>query len=513
MHVIRLQCLTYCCVLLIVGSLTLPATAGAPNVLFISVDDLNDWISPLGGHPQAKTPNLERFAKHGSVVFKNAFCAGPVCGPSRSALLSGFMPHRTGVYGNRNNMMASPLIQQHATLPEYFAKHGYRTISRGKIFHSHSTQLGQDRGQWAFQDWTSADRGVGVDRSRLTSRNKNLINGKPAPRISAKRLNQNGTEFSWGPTRGGVEETSDRKVARWAADQLGARHEQPFFLAVGLFRPHLPFYAPQEFFDLYDRDDVQVPPILEDDLDDILNADGTPKFKPSDDYIWLKHHGLQKDVVRAYLAMVSYADSNLGVIFDALENSAHADNTIVVVWGDHGWHLGEKLRYRKATGWGESTRVPLIVRTPKMTSQSNSNALVNLVDLYPTLVDYCDLPAKTELDGKSFVPLLTQPTLPWRDTSTTIFGRGNASVVSDHHRYIQYQDVTTEFYDLRMDPQEWNNLATSGDPAIVQARDVLAAKVPATFADAVQTIDSDSLSEGGYGGRTIRQQRDLTQLK
>ncbi len=213
------------------------------NVLFIAVDDLNDWVGAFGGNPQTQTPNIDRFANQGAVVFQNAHCAGPVCGPSRSALLSGFMPHRSGVYGNSQNMLKVPLVQQYATLPEYFAQHGYATISRGKIFHAHATAGGRDQGQWAFEQWSGGTGGSRVDRSHLTSRDKNLIDGKPGK--ESQFTKGNGSEFAWGPTEGGLAETSDYKTAEWAADQLSVAHDQPFFLAVGLSKPHLPFLRPR----------------------------------------------------------------------------------------------------------------------------------------------------------------------------------------------------------------------------------------------------------------------------
>ena len=375
-----------------------------PNVLFIAVDDMNDWVNVFGGHPQTKTPNIDRLAESGSVVFQNAHCPGPVCGPCRSALLSGFMPHRTGVYGNSQNMLKSSLVQEYATLPEYFAKHGYATISRGKIFHAHAAAGGQDRGQWAFERWENGSGGTGVDRKQLTSRDKNLIKGEPGPKSQFTR--GGGSEFSWGPTVGTTEEMSDFQTARWAAEELSKPNDQPIFLAVGFSKPHLPFYCPQEFFDLYPIDEVQVNPIRVNDLADILTPKGKPKFEPSDDYQWVRENDLMKEATQAYLACVSFADACVGEVIKGLENSPRANNTIVILWGDHGWHLGEKLRFRKATAWSEATRLPLIIRTPDMTERADCRRPVNLIDLYPTLIDYCGLPAKSAIDGKSLVPLL-----------------------------------------------------------------------------------------------------------
>ncbi|MGB7344110.1 MAG: sulfatase, partial [Pirellulaceae bacterium] len=475
-------------VLFLLTTCFVPAVAAAdakspPNVLFISVDDLNDWVNLYGGHSQALTPNIDALAAKGAVVFQNAHCPGPVCGPSRSALLSGFMPHRSGVYGNSQNMLRSPLVQQHATMPEYFAKQDYQTISRGKIFHAHATANGQDKGQWAFESWHRGEGGNGVDRKRVTSRDKNLINGQPG--AASKFTQGGGSEFAWGPTRGAIEETGDHKTAVWAAEQLSLQHDKPFFLAVGLSKPHLPFYAPQSFYDLYPIDKVKANPILADDLDDILTPSGKPKFKPSEDFLWLQENELLEEVTQAYLACVSYADACVGEIIRGLEDGPNANNTIVVLWGDHGWHLGEKLRYRKATGWIEATRLPLLIRTPAMTERRDCDRPVNLIDLFPTLIDYCGLPAKTEIDGKSLVPLLEDPTAKWDAATVTVFGQNNASVIGQRWHYISHSDGTRELYDLEEDPLEWNNLANNPTVLAKAARDRLAEFVPKQFADPI----------------------------
>jgi arylsulfatase A-like enzyme len=488
--------------------------ANPPNVLFISVDDLNDWIGVFAGHPQAKTPHIDKFAATGSVVFQEAHCAGPVCGPSRSALLSGFMPHRSGLYGNQNNMLDSALVQKYATLPEYFSKHGYRSISRGKIFHAHATAKGRDRGHWAFDVYESGGGGSGVDRSRVYSRDKNLINGKPGPK--SKYPKGGGSEFAWGPTKGGKEETSDYQTAQWAAGQLQDKHDRPFFLAVGLLKPHLPFYVPQEFYDLYDPQTTKTNEIREDDLDDILRPDGKPKTRPSPDYLWLKENNLINTAARAYLAASSYADACLGVIFDGLKKSPHYDNTIVILWGDHGWHLGEKLRYRKATGWHESTRVPLIVRLPGMTERNDCNRLVNLIDFYPTLIELCGLPRKSVLDGRSFVPLLEDPTRNWNYPTTTIFGKGNASIHDQRWHYLRYADGTEELYDLDADPMEWTNLIRQMNSEAARAHNRLNALYPATFAPVVppNAANTKANKRGGKGlDQTIKPRRRLADLK
>jgi len=486
-----------------------------PNVLFVAIDDLNDWITPFGGHAQAITPNLESFANRGAMVFQNAHCAGPVCGPSRSALLSGFLPSTTGLYGNSQNMLDSELVQTHATLPEYFAKNGYWTISRGKIFHAHASKTGRDDGQWAFEEWEPRMGGVGVDKAKLYSRNQNIINGQPGP--ESEFTKRGGSEFAWGPTRGPKEETSDYRTAQWAAEQLQVERDEPFFMAIGLSKPHLPFYVPQEFFDLYDGVEVKANPIKRDDLDDILRPDGQPKFKPTDDFLWLDENGLLDEATHAYLAAVSYADECLGVLLEALESSPHADNTIVVVWGDHGWHLGEKLRFRKATGWTEATRMPLMVRLPGMAGRQDTRRAVNLIDLYPTLIDLCGLPEKPELDGRSFGPVLEDPMVAWEYPTMTVLKEGDATVHDERWSYIRYDDGTEEVYDLRADPMEWDNLNARRTPEVAAAVERLAAVIPSSFAPTGRNSklsDADKNSEWAQRiDPTLKPQRVLAELK
>jgi arylsulfatase A-like enzyme len=503
-----------CCVIIATAAQATPATAARPNVLFISVDDLNDWIGVFGGHPQAQTPHIDAFARSGSVVFQKAHCAGPVCGPSRSALLSGFMPHRTGLYGNANNMLDSDMVQRHATLPEYFSKHGYRSISRGKIFHAHATANGKDRGHWAFDEYHPGGSGSPVDRTKVYSRDKNLIAGKPGP--PSKHTKGGGSEFAWGPTRGGKEETRDYQTAEWAAARLQDEHTKPFFMAVGLSKPHLPFYVPQEYYDLYDPETTKANEIREDDLDDILTPEGRRKARPSPDYLWLKENDLIDTAARAYLAACSYADACLGVIFDGLKKSPHSQNTIVILWGDHGWHLGEKLRYRKASGWHESTRVPLIVRLPGMTERTDCERLVNLIDFYPTLIELCGLPEKPVLDGRSFVPLLEDPSRKWNNTTTTIFGSGNASIHDERWHYIRHRDGTEELYDLESDPMEWINRIQQLSSESATARKRLRDLYPTRFAPIVPTSAGNTKANkrGSKGlDTTIKARRVLVELK
>lgn len=495
--------------------------ASKPNVLIIAIDDLNDWVGEFGGNPQTRTPNLDRFCAEGAVAFQNAYCPGPICGPSRSAFISGFMPNRSGVYGNASNMRSSELIQTHATMPEYFAKNGYQTINRGKFFHKHSTPEGGDEGQWAFMDWSPTGGKGGVDPTHLFSRQKGVYDGKkgtPLRSDDPAERNDDGTEFSWGPTKERKEDTMDYHTAQWAAGVLAAAHDKPFFLVVGIKKPHLPWYVPQEYFDRFPLESIKIPEYRLDDLDDILTPSGVRKFSPSADFRWVTQNertDLFKRAVQAYLASAAYADDCVGIVLDAFNKSAFKDNTIVMIFGDHGWHLGEKLRFRKATLWQEATRLPLMVRVPGVTTtRQESQRVVNLMDLYKTLIDLCGLPKNADIDGRSFAPLLRDPKLPWEFPTMTVNGLGNASIRDERWYYIRYEDGTEEFYDMQADPMQWNNLAQSKDPEIAAARKRLAARYPADFAPSI----SRDFSRGRTDGNVTplpnpNKKRDLSLLK
>ena len=476
-----------------------------PNILMIAIDDLNDWVGAFGGHPQAQTPNIDRLASN-SMVFRNASCPGPVCGPSRSALLSGFMPSTTGVYGNSNNMLNSAVVQTHATLPEYFSKHGYKTISSGKIFHKHSTESGIDHGQWAYDVWEGETGGGGKKMETFYSRNKGIIAGKKIK--DAKFAGGGGSAFEWAVNEGDKEVTKDYRTAKWFESQLQQDHEKPFFMLAGISKPHLPFIAPQEFYDLYDLDTIKVPEYRLDDLEDIIDDKGKPMFSPSLDFLWIQHYGLHKEVVRAYLAATSYADACVGVMLDALGKSPYADNTIVVLWGDHGWHLGEKLRFRKATLWKDATQLPLMIHVPGM-DQEDCYRNVNLIDLYPTLIELCGLPEK-ELDGKSFKPLLENAKLEWDPTVTTM-GKGSHSVMSEKWHYIRYQNGVEELYHIEKDPMEWENLARSKSPEVKKVKNWLSGFLPEKEADEI--FKDRNGAPMGEVDRSIKKSRDLGSLK
>ncbi|WKB81876.1 sulfatase [Cellulophaga lytica] len=443
--------------LLFLGTITAQKQKQQPNILFVAIDDINDWVSLLSGNKQAKTPNMDKFTKKGAMVFKNAVCAAPICGPSRSALLSGFLPSTSGVYGNAHNMLYSDIVKVNATLPEYFSKNGYHTLANGKIFHKHGTANGTDFGHWAFKEFARARRynNDPVDKKLYTSSKAGIINGKRNADFASKE-----SKLSWGPTTDAFEETVDYNVADWAKTQLQRDFDKPFFMGVGFIKPHLPWIVPQEFFNLYKLDEVVPPVVNENDLDDILTTDGKMAYKPTGEYKWIKKHALEKEATRAYLASISYVDACLGIVIDALEESKYANNTIVVVWGDHGWHLGEKQRYLKNTTWLEAVKTPLFVRIPGMKKAVVVDQNVSLIDLYPTLIELSKLPEKKNLDGHSFSKILENPKADWEYPGITITQDGT-SVLKGKWHYMVTVNGTEQLYNIEEDPLEWENLITN----------------------------------------------------
>ena len=451
-------------------------TAERSNVLFIAIDDLNDWIGCFGGNPQAQTPHLDRFNASGGMVMFDAHGSSTVCGPSRSSLLTGKYPHTTGVYGNKNNLRKAEKTKDLLTLPQYFSAHGYHTLSRGKIFHKHSTSGNKknrdslDHGQWAFDEWVHEQGGVGPAGKQFP------LNGLP-PSKGDRSYHSIG--FDWAPTVGNDQTLmKDYITATWAVEQFQTRlFEKPFFMAVGFSKPHLPWYVPQKYFDMYPLDEIVLPKTIPDDLDDILNKYGKP-VKSHGTWRRVERAGQHKQAVQAYLATITFVDECIGVLLDGLASSQYAENTIVMLWGDHGWHLGEKQKYGKTQLWQESCRVPLMVKVPGVTpKRKRCDGIVNLIDMYPTLLELCGLPKNSENEGRSFAELIHNPDMEWNTPTLTDYNYGGHRVYDGRYSYIVFTEQgTEELYDHQTDPMEWNNLAQEDEYAAVKAR--LKALVP-----------------------------------
>lgn len=407
------------------------------NVLFIAVDDLNDWIGCLGGHPDTKTPNFDRLAKRG-VLFTKAYCAAPLCNPSRAALMTGLRPSSTGVYDNSQPFRQSP-SKGAVTLAQYFRANGYKAMGSGKIYHDSFP----DPASW--DEWAPA-----LDKQKFTDP---VPEGRPLNGIPDT------AQFDWGPLKQKDSEMGDFQTVNYISAQLKKTHDKPFFLACGLFKPHLPWYVPEKYFDAFPPDKLAMPSIKQDDLDDIPPI-GRKMAKPDGDHKKIIEHNQYRKAVQAYLSSISFCDGQLGRVLDALDQSAYKDNTTIVLWSDHGWHLGEKLHWRKFALWEEATHNVLMITAPGITKPGGRcERPVSLMDLYPTLVELQGLPAKPGLEGVSLVPLLKNPTATWDRPAVTTYGRNNHSVRTQRFRYIRYSDGTEELYDHQDDDLEWHNLA------------------------------------------------------
>lgn len=437
---------------------TLRAQAsGRPNVLFIAVDDLNDWIGCLKGYPGMRTPNFDRLAARGT-LFTNCHCNAPLCNPSRASLLTGLRPSTTGVYTNNQPFRLSTVGKDAVTLGQYFRRHGYRVVGGGKIYHG------------AYPDPESWDE-------YFPSQTKNKPDD-PEGESTAGAAKQ--AHFDWGSLDLSDSEMGDAKVAAWAAGELEKRHSQPLFLACGLYKPHLPWFVPRKYFEMHPLEKITLPRIYPDDLDDIPPI-GRKFALASGDHERVTKAGKWAQAVQAYLACISFADAMLGRVLDALDRGPNRDNTVIVLWSDHGWHLGEKLHWRKFTLWEETTRNVFMMSVPGLTKPgSQCLRTVSLIDVYPTLVDLCGLPPRPQLEGVSLKPLLANPAAEWDRPVLTTYQRGNHAIRDERWRYIRYKDGTEELYDRKADAMEWRNLAGKAEFQAVKER--LAKGLPQTDA-------------------------------
>ena len=428
-----------------------------PNVLFLAVDDLRAWGGCLEGVPgRVHTPNIDRLAARG-VLFSDAHCPSPKCAPSRAAILTGFMPSSTGLYDNGHWWY--PNLPGVETLPQRYRRAGYRVVGGGKIFHhtagNHPPNQWDDFQPIRFRDdpWFR-----GSELNYPWTEPEPFPPGFPFSGVPGLPH-----ENDWGvPPR---EETQwdDHRTADYVIEFLrNAGEKRPFFLACGLFRPHLPWYVPQRFLDLYPLETVQLPPVLDGDLADVPPQGQAFARARESDLKTIRAAGRLKEALRAYLASISYADFQIGRVLDALDRSGHAENTIVVFWSDHGWHHGEKGHWHKSTLWQVATHVPLIITAPGI-EPGRCRTPVSLIDLYPTLLELCGLAMETQRDGQSLRPLLQAPQKPVDRAAVIEFRKGNAGVVTQRYRFIHYADGGRELYDRPDDPHEWQNLAGGPD--------------------------------------------------
>ena len=408
-----------------------------PNVLLIAIDDLNDWVGAMAGHPHARTPNIDRLAARGT-LFLNAHAQAPLCGPSRASLMSGLRPSTTGIYGQISDdelRSAHSRLRDLLFLPEYFSRQGYKTMGVGKLFHQHAPG-------GVFEISGGREAGFGP---------------KPPERLQWDRQ---GTSTDWGAFPEADSLMPDFRTADWAVDMLEQAHDRPFFLAVGFLRPHVPWHVPTNWFDIHPANNLTMPPYLPDDMLDVppigLRVADVPMMPTTE---WAIETDQWPAIVQAYLASISFVDAQVGRVLDALENGAFAENTIVVLFSDHGYHLGEKNRFAKHSLWERATRVPLIFAGPTVPADQRIDHPVELLDIYPTLLDLAALPPNTANEGLSLKPLILDTQIEWPKAAVTTYGRNNHAIRTQSARYIRYEDGSEEFYSHSDDPNEWHNKA------------------------------------------------------
>ncbi len=424
--------------LILLGWTIALGAVASPNVLFIAIDDLNDWVGCLEGHPQVKTPNIDALAKRGT-LFTNAHCQAPICNPSRTSIMTGLRPSTTGVYALAPWFRTVDELKDLVTLPQHFSAAGYTTYTVGKIYHGRT--------------WNN----TGIKEFDVV--------GNPEPGLMPKEKRvqtpRGGRGMDWGVYPFKDSDHKDWKTASWAVEQLDKQPVEPFFMAVGFSLPHVPLYATQKWFDLYPEEEIILPRMLLDDRSD------TPRFSwylhwklPEPRQRFLLQNGEQLKIVQAYLASVSFMDSQVGRVLTALDQNGFKDDTIVVLWSDHGYHLGEKEITGKNTLWDRSARVPLIFAGPGVAPGQRSNQPAELLDIYPTLSELCGLVAPQHLEGLSLVPQINNPeTIRMRPAITTD-NHDNHGVRTVRWRYIRYADGSEELYDMVDDPSEFFNLAS-----------------------------------------------------
>lgn len=475
------NCLKFVCC---AGLMAMAAVAAdKPNILFFAVDDMSDWIGPMG-YEQAVTPNIDRLAKAG-VTFINGHTAGIFCAPSRASIFSGRYASSTGCYTSALYFKAEPNLRP---LQVVLQDGGYATYGAGKLFH-HPAGMIDMRGWDEFYVRTQKQKETGWPLDTFQQEDEALI-PQPFPGHSKYKQsegNPTGKSAKWFLEWGKVPNEKENEMADtmrvdWAANLLKQKHDKPFFVGVGVYAPHFPNFCPAKYFDLYDRDQIVPPPYKKDDLDDLPDKVRKAKTGRGRIHDHLEEIDSVKDAIHGYLACVSYADAMLGRLLDALAEGPNAKNTIVVLWSDHGYHHGEKKDWGKHTLWERTSNVPFIWAGPGVAKDQKIEASASLIDMFPTLVEFAGVEDGQERDGISLVSMLGKPqTAKDRDVYLPGMKPNEYAIMNQNWRYIRYADGTEELYDVKEDPNEWNNLAEN--PEYEGVKKKLASSAPETFAD------------------------------
>jgi arylsulfatase A-like enzyme len=414
-----------------------------PNVLFIAIDDLNDYISCMDGSVSVPTPNIDKLAKSG-VLFTNAHCQAPISGPSRASIMTGMYPSNTGNYLQLKDFhikKGNGKVKDAIFMPDYFEEHGYKSFGVGKIYHG------------ADQAKTFDEYGGGFDWFGPKPKKRFKYDPEKIPHKVGK------TQTDWGAYPAHDSLMTDFKIANWAVNKLKSNIEDPVFMAVGFLRPHVPWYVPQKWLDKFPIENIKLPPYLKEDYIDIpamsKSVNNAPQMPTTEEML---KNGEWKYALQAYYACISFVDAQVGKVLDALDKSKYAKNTIIVLWADHGYHLGEKNRFAKQSLWERSTRTVLIFKDQENRNKKVSKP-VQLVDIYPTLIELCELPKQKQLDGYSLKKYIQGAKVDSIHPALSFYGEGNIAVRGERYRLIQYEDGSIEFYDMFEDPNEWKNLS------------------------------------------------------
>jgi arylsulfatase A-like enzyme len=438
-----------------------------PNVLFIAIDDLRDWVRYLG-YEQVKTPHIDRLAARG-VSFTRSYCAAPVCNPSRTALLSGLRPSTSGVYDNGTDWR-EVIGDDIATLPMHFKQNGYYVAGAGKIFHG-AYERDSDWNDY-LRSRPAAEKADAAAPAKKKGQGKAKAKAKAkveAAKVSPKDDPNGVGGIRFKPLDASDEDMADYRSVTYTLEQLAKEHDRPFFLACGLHKPHMAWDVPRKYYDMYPLDSIALPKVLEDDLNDVPPV-GLKMANPKGDHATMLESGRWKEAVQGYLAAISFTDAMIGRLIDGFDKSLHRDNTIIVLWSDHGWHLGEKQHWRKFALWEEATRSPLIWIVPGLTKPGSvCNRTVDFMHIYPTLCDLTGVAPPKHLEGPIIRPLLTDPAAAWDRPAITTYLHNNHAVRTERWRYIRYHDGGEELYDESADPLEWTNLVDKPEHAAIKS--------------------------------------------
>jgi arylsulfatase A-like enzyme len=443
------------------------------DVLFITIDDMNTWNSLYNESAPIRLPNITRLAKRGT-LFTRAYCSSAACNPSRASVITGLRPSTTGVYGNKSDWRGA--TPKRRTIMQQFMRNGYRVEGAGKIFHHHLNGAFHDKA--SFHDFL-------------------MMAPQNMPKEKLNKSPQYGSRNTdWGAWPESEHDTIDYKSTEYCIEALTRKRADnaPLFLAFGVFKPHSPFFAPQKYHDLY-PEDIKMPPVNPKDWDDLPS--GATQLMKKTKWFWTgmqavdkKDPGSYQRFIRSYAACSSFADAQVGRVVDALDSSGRADNTVIVLWSDHGFHLGEKSHIEKFALWEKANHIPFLVVAPGVAKPGSiCERPVDMTAIYPTLLELAGLPPDAQCDGKSVVPLLRDPQSAWQPAVMT-YGKGNHAVRDDRWRYIRYADGSEELYDHDKDPNEWANLAKN--PEYDEIKVTLAAHMPKIEAEPFKDLKRKS---------------------